>query len=73
MTAITEIKAITPTANAKAVVAAKGADINALMALALIRASELKVTVAQIIALHPSGGGDAANLTALNTLLGELV
>jgi hypothetical protein len=72
MTAITDIKAVTPTANAKAVVAAKGTDITALMAAVLLKASELKVLVAQVIAVHPSGGGDAANLTALNSILAEL-
>jgi hypothetical protein len=72
VTALTDIKAITPTANAKSVVSAKGADINALMAAATIKAAELKVLVAQIIAMHPTGGGDAANLTALNNILAEL-
>ena len=72
MTALTDIKAVTPTANAKAVVSAKGADINALMAIAQIKAAELQVIVKQIIAVHPSGGGDAANLTALNNILVEL-
>ena len=73
MTAITDIKAVTPTANAKAVVSAKGADINSLMAQALVKASELKVLMAQIVAVHPTGGGDAANLTALNNIIAELV
>jgi hypothetical protein len=69
MTALTDIKAVTPTANAKAVVSAKGADVSALMAAALLKAAELKVLVAQIIALHPAGD---ANLTALNSILAEL-
>jgi hypothetical protein len=69
MTALSDIKAVAPTANAKAVVSAKGADVTALMAAALLKAAELKVLVAQIIALHPSGD---ANLTALNSILAEL-
>lgn len=72
MTAQADIKAVTPTANAKAVVAAKGADINSLMLQAQVKAGELYVIVKQIIAVHPSGGGDAANLTALQNILAEL-
>ena len=71
-TAQTDLKSITPTANAKSVVAAKGADITALMGIAQIKAAELAVIVRQIIAVHPSGGGDAANLTTLNNVLSEL-
>jgi hypothetical protein len=69
MTALSDIKAVAPTANAKASVQAKGADVTALMAAATLKAAELKVLVAQIIALHPAGD---ANLTALNTILAEL-
>jgi hypothetical protein len=69
MTALSDIKAVAPTANAKASVQAKGADVTALMAAATLKAAELKVLVAQIIALHPSGD---ANLTALNSILAEL-
>lgn len=71
-TALTDTKAITPTANAKAVVAAKGQDMTGLMLQLQIKIAETQVLVKQIIALHPTGGGDAANLTALNTVLGEL-
>ena len=69
MTALSDIKAVAPTANAKSVVSAKGADVTALMAAATLKAAELKVLVAQIIALHPAGD---ANLTALNSILAEL-
>jgi hypothetical protein len=72
MTALTDAKAIAPTANAKSVVAAKGADVNGLMLLVQQHCAELLALVKQTIALHPSGGGDAANLTALNALLTEL-
>lgn len=71
-TALTDTKAITPTANAKAVVAAKGQDITGLMLQLQIKIAETQVLVKQIIALHPTGGGDAANLSSLNTILGEL-
>jgi hypothetical protein len=69
MTALTDIKSVTPTATAKAAISAKGADVTALMAAATIKAAELKVLVAQIIALHPTGD---ANLTALNSILTEI-
>ena len=69
MTAITDIKAVTTTANAKAVISAKGSDITGLMAALLIKAADLKVLAAQIISLTP--GGDAS-LTALNAILAEL-
>jgi hypothetical protein len=72
MTVRTELAAVTPTANAKAVVSAKAQDVSSLAALVKQHADELKVVLAQYIALHPSGGGDAANLSALNTILGEL-
>jgi hypothetical protein len=73
MTTIADIKAITPTANAKAVIAAKGHSADSLLAQAQVHASELKVIVTQLTNLHPAGGGDAANLTALNNLLTSLV
>jgi hypothetical protein len=69
MTALTDIKAITPTATAKTTISAKGADVGALMAAATIKAAELKVLVNQIILMHPAGD---ANLTALNAILTEL-
>lgn len=69
MTTIADIKAVTPTANAKAQVAAKGADYTALMSQAVLKAAELKVLVNQIISHTP--GGDA-NLTALNNILAAL-
>ena len=69
VTALTDIKSVTPTATAKAAISAKGADVNALMATAQIKAAELKVLINQIIVLHPAGD---ANLTALNSILSEL-
>ena len=72
MTVKTELNAVTPTANAKSVVAAKGADITALQNLVARHTDELKVALAQLIAVHPTGGGDAANLSALQAVLAEL-
>jgi len=73
MTTQANLKAIVPTANAKAVVAAKGADVTALQNAVILRCAELRVLLAQLIALHPSGGGDAANLAALSAELALLV
>jgi hypothetical protein len=65
-----DIVAIVPTANAKAVVQAKGAQITDLTTLLQQHAIELQVIVRQVIALTPTGD---ANLTALNNLLSELM
>jgi len=69
MTTLTETKAITPTANAKLVISASGADVSSLMILVQQHCIELRALVSQVIKLHP--GGDA-NLTALNAILAEL-
>jgi hypothetical protein len=73
MTVRAETAAIVPTANAKAVVSAKGADISGLMGLLQQHAVEMQILIKEIIKVHPSGGGDAANLTALNAILSELL
>ncbi|WP_024516832.1 hypothetical protein [Bradyrhizobium sp. Tv2a-2] len=67
-TVVTNLKAITPTANAKSVVQTKGADISSLMLLAQQHGVELNNVITQILALHPTGGGDAANVTALQAI-----
>jgi hypothetical protein len=72
MTVLTELNALTLTANAKAVVSAKGADVNALLAQAKLNTSETTKILKQLQSLHPSGGGDAANLTAIGTIIAEL-
>lgn len=72
MTVKAEVVAIAPTVNAKTVVQAKGQDLTSLMLQLQQAAGELQVLVKQVIALHPVGGGDAANLTALNAILTEL-
>jgi hypothetical protein len=69
----TDVAAITPTANAKAVAQAKGQDISSLMPLLQTQAIEMQILVKEIIKVHPTGGGDAANLTALNAILSELL
>jgi hypothetical protein len=73
MSALSELKAITPTANAKAVVATKAMDVTSLTLQVQRAAGELQVLLKQLIAVHPSGGGDAANLASLNTILSEIV
>jgi hypothetical protein len=73
MTVKAEVVAITPTANAIGVVSAKGSNITGLMLLLQQHAVEMQILIKQVIALHPSGGGDAANLTALNNILSELL
>ena len=60
---------LTPAAVAKA--QAGGADLSALMTQLQLRVIE-KQQLKEIIRLHPSGGGDAANLTALNSILSKL-
>jgi hypothetical protein len=73
MTTKTEIAAVLPTANAKAVVSSTGADISGLMQLLQQHCIELMALTKTIIALHPTGGADAANLTALQAVLAELM
>ena len=72
MTAHTDLAAITPTANAKGVAQAAGVNLPQLMALADTHINELRILLKQIIALHPSSGGDAANYAALQAVLAEL-
>ena len=71
-TALTDLNAISLTSTAKAAVSAKGVDLNALVVLAKSHATELSALLKQIVALHPSTGGDAANYAQLNTIIGEL-
>ena len=68
----TDIAAIAMTANAKAVMQSKGVQINDLMQLLQTHAAEMQAIVRQVISLHPVGG-EAANLTALNNILAELL
>ena len=43
-----------------------------LVGTAQLHVTELQTVLKQIVALHPSGGGDAANYAALNAVLAEL-
>jgi len=72
MTALTDLRAITLTANATKVGHAAGTNLPALTALAQQHVVELEIILKQIVAIHPSGGGDASNLSALNAVLAEL-
>jgi hypothetical protein len=69
MTALTDIKAVTPTANAKSAIQAKGAQVGDLMMLLQQHAIEMQMLIKQVIALTPSGD---ATLTALSNILAEL-
>lgn len=71
-TAMTDLKALVLTANAKSVAATKGLDLNALVVQAERLTGELTVILKQIYSFHPSSGGDAANYAAINTVIGEL-
>ena len=73
MTALSDIKAIAPSANAKVVVAAKATDITSLMALMMQHCSELQAIVRQVIAVYPTTVADATMLTQLNSILTEIL
>ncbi|WP_316205436.1 hypothetical protein [Bradyrhizobium sp. SZCCHNS3004] len=73
MTVLTDLKALSLSQNAKNVVAAKGANLDGLISLAQQHTIELQAVLKQIIAHHPSGGGDAANYAALSAVLAQLV
>jgi hypothetical protein len=72
MTTLSARQAVVPTATAKAAVQASGADLPTLMTLADQHIVELRAIVKQIVALHPTGGGDAANYSALQAVLTSL-
>jgi hypothetical protein len=46
--------------------------VGALVVQAELHAIELQAILKQIVAVHPSGGGDAANYSALNAVIAEL-
>jgi hypothetical protein len=71
-TCLTDLNAINLTATAKAAASAKGVDLAAIVMLAKTHAIELSSLLRQIQAVHPSSGGDAANYTALTTIISEL-
>jgi hypothetical protein len=73
MTTITQdVTAITLTASAKAASLAAGADLPTLMAQLLVHVGEKQRLLKQILAFHPSTGGDAANWAAINAILAKL-
>ncbi|MGJ5095607.1 hypothetical protein ACQR18_26265 [Bradyrhizobium oligotrophicum] len=72
MTVLTDLKALSLSQNAKTVVAAKGADLGSLLTLAQQHTIELQAILKQIIAHHPSSGGDATNYAALGAVLAQL-
>ena len=63
MTVLADLKAISLTANAKNVGSAKGADLGNLVGLAQEHVIDLQAVLKQIIALHPTGGGDGRCLS----------
>jgi hypothetical protein len=60
------------TASAKAASSAAGADLPTLMSQLLVHAGEKQILLKQILAFHPSPGGDAANWAAINAILVKL-
>jgi hypothetical protein len=72
MSALTDLTAISFTATAKAAASAKGEDLIVLVTLAESHITELSALLKQIVAIHPSTGGDAANYAALNAIVAEL-
>ena len=71
-TCFTDLSAITLTGTAKAYAATKATDINGLLTLAKSHATELTTLLQAIVNVHPTTGGDAANLASLNAIIGEL-
>jgi hypothetical protein len=72
MTAFTDLSAISLTANAKAVGSASGVDLVGLITQTKLDIIELQNRLKQIVKIHPTGGGDAANYAALNSVIAEL-
>lgn len=70
MPTATDLKAISPTANAKSNASAKGFNAESHRQQALLQMAELKATLTLLIASTP--GGDA-NLAALNALLANIL
>jgi hypothetical protein len=72
MTALADLNAITLTANAIKLGQTNGTDLVALLATCKSDVVELRRRLMQLISFHPTGGGDAANLSALNAVVAEL-
>jgi hypothetical protein len=71
-TTFSDLSAITLTASAKAAAATHGVHLDDLMALAKTRATEFTALLKQIVSVHPTTGGDAANAAALTSIINEL-
>jgi hypothetical protein len=65
----TDLSAIVVTASAKAAAEAKGCDMAVLITQALTETNDLTRLLKQIVAFHPSGGGDATNYTTLSNAI----
>jgi hypothetical protein len=65
----TDLGALAVTATAKAAGELKGVDMAGLIAQALVETSDLTRLLKQIVAIHPSGGGDSANYTVLSNAI----
>ena len=72
MTVHSDLAALSLTSTAKAAGQKSGADLSVLIGLAHQHIIELQALLKQIIAFHPSTGGDASNYAALLAVLGEL-
>ena len=72
MTALTDLSAITLTTTAKALGNTNGVDLVGLITQAKLDIIELQTRLKQIVKFHPTGGGDTANLAALNAVIAEL-
>jgi hypothetical protein len=72
MTVLADLTAISLTANARNVGASAGVDLVGLITQTKLDVIELRARLQQIVKIHPTGGGDAANLSALNAVVAEL-
>jgi hypothetical protein len=72
MTCLADLSAISLTSTAKAAALKKGADLPTLITSAKEHTVELVRVLTNIIALHPSSGGDATNYAALQAVVAEL-
>lgn len=72
MTAHSDLAAISLTANAQAKAQAAGVNLPALVAQAQAHIADLQILLKQIVAFHPTTGGDASNYSALLAVLAEL-
>jgi hypothetical protein len=72
MTVLTELNAISLTGTAAAAAQARGVNLGALASLAKTHTIELKTALTNVLAVHPSSGGDSTNYSALQTIIAEL-